>query len=63
MANAKFSTARRPVGERLSVGFGALYVWEFPDGDWCYLDQLWCRQWRYKPGAVIALWWDGAESE
>ena len=63
VANAKFSTARRAIGERLSVGFGALYVWEFPDGDWCYLDQLWCLQWRYKPGAVIALWWDGAEGE
>lgn len=34
-------------------------VWEFPDGDWCYLDQLWHWQWRHKQGGVVALWWDG----
>lgn len=54
------SHGRRPLGSRFpAVGSLALMVWEFPDGDWCYLDQLWGRQWRHKQGAVIALWWDG----
>ena len=51
---------RKPVGSRFpAVGEVVLMVWEFPDGDWCYLDQLWHWQWRHKQGAVIALWWDG----
>lgn len=37
----------------------SLLVWEFEDGDWCHLHQLWHWQWRHKPGAKLALWWAG----
>lgn len=51
---------RQPLEFRASaVGGCAFLVWEFPDGDWCYLDHLWHWQWRHKLGGVVALWWAG----
>lgn len=48
--------ARKPLR---ALPAGSLLVWEFPDGDWCYLDELWCWQWRHKQGAKLVPWWDG----
>lgn len=41
----------------LEAGHCSLLVWEFEDGDWCHLHQLWHWQWRHKVGAKLALWW------
>ncbi len=48
---------RRSVGRRLwGLGLCPLLVWEWPDGQWCYLDQLWHWQYRHKRGGRIDLW-------
>lgn len=55
-------SGRRPMGNRLGLVFGSgcpLLVWEWPDGDWCYLDQLWHWQWRHKRGGCIVPWYAG----
>jgi len=44
---------RLPCAARFAVGFGALLIWEWPDGDWCWLDQLWRWEWRHKQGGRI----------
>jgi hypothetical protein len=33
-----------------------LLVWQWPDGDWCYLDELWRWQWRHKQGGRVEPW-------
>lgn len=50
------------MGFRLDVPRpGALLVWQWQDGDWCFLDQLWRREYRHKQGGVVALWFGGLE--
>ncbi|MDA8450389.1 hypothetical protein M5C97_18550 [Acidovorax sp. NCPPB 3859] len=45
---------RLPCMARLAVvGLGVPLIWQWPDGDWCWLDQRWRWEWRHKSGGRI----------
>ncbi|AVS85328.1 hypothetical protein C8239_11660 [Paracidovorax avenae] len=48
---------RMPCMRRLVVvGRGVPLVWEWPDGEWCWLDELWRWEWRHKQGGQVSSW-------
>lgn len=48
---------RLPCMARLAVvGRGAPLIWQWSDGDWCWLDELWRWEWRHKQGGMVTTY-------